>query len=85
MNNKVKCKKHELIPLTTRYRIITKWSSRDQFHYIAIQKFNIGTWSLVASRFTLTKPSRWWSNGKSLGPEGLLPLWSQVRALWLLI
>jgi len=23
--------------------------------------------------------------GKSLGPRGLLPLWSQVRALWLLI
>jgi hypothetical protein len=32
-----------------------------------------------------TKPSRWWPSGKSLGPRGLLPLWSQVRALWLLI
>jgi hypothetical protein len=31
------------------------------------------------------KPSRWWPSGKSLGPKGLLPLWSQVRALWLLI
>jgi hypothetical protein len=25
------------------------------------------------------------SHTKSLGPRGLLPLWSQVRALWLLI
>jgi len=31
------------------------------------------------------EPSRWWPSGKSLGPRGLLPLWSQVRALWLLI
>jgi len=31
------------------------------------------------------QPSRWWSSGKSLGPRGLLPLWSQVRVLWLLI
>jgi hypothetical protein len=28
---------------------------------------------------------RWWPSGKSLEPRGLLPLWSQVRALWLLI
>jgi hypothetical protein len=33
----------------------------------------------------LIEPSRWWPSGKSLGPRGLLPLWSQVRALWLLI
>jgi hypothetical protein len=32
-----------------------------------------------------TKPSRWWSSNKSLEPRGLLPLWSQVRVLWLLI
>jgi len=32
-----------------------------------------------------TEPSWWWSSGKSLGPRGLLALWSQVRALWLLI
>ena len=31
------------------------------------------------------KPSRWWPSGKSLEPRDLLPLWSQVRALWLLI
>jgi len=31
------------------------------------------------------QPSRWWPSGKSLGPRGLLPLWSQVQALWLLI
>jgi hypothetical protein len=31
------------------------------------------------------KPSRWWSSGKNLGPRGLLPLWSQVRVMWLLI
>jgi hypothetical protein len=31
------------------------------------------------------KPFRWWPSGKSLGLRGLLPLWSQVRALWLLI
>jgi hypothetical protein len=31
------------------------------------------------------KPSRWWYNDKNLGLRGLLPLWSQVRALWLLI
>jgi len=34
------------------------------------------TWSPHATR---------WPSGKSLGPRGLLPLWSQVRALWLLI
>jgi len=28
---------------------------------------------------------RWWPSGKSLGPRGLLHLWSQVQALWLLI
>jgi hypothetical protein len=32
-----------------------------------------------------SQPSRWWLSGKSLGPRGLLPLWSQVRALRLLI
>jgi hypothetical protein len=32
-----------------------------------------------------SEPSRWWPSGKSLRPGGLLPLWSQVRALWLLI
>jgi hypothetical protein len=31
------------------------------------------------------EPSRWWPSGKSLGSRGLLPLWSQVRTLWLLI
>jgi hypothetical protein len=31
------------------------------------------------------KLSRWWPSGKSLGSRGVLPLWSQVRALWLLI
>jgi hypothetical protein len=31
------------------------------------------------------QPSRWWLSGKSLGSRGLLPLWFQVRALWLLI
>jgi hypothetical protein len=31
------------------------------------------------------KSSRRWYNGKSLELEGLLPLWFQVRALWLLI
>jgi len=31
------------------------------------------------------KPSRWWLSDKSLGPRGLLSLWSQVRAMWLLI
>jgi len=34
---------------------------------------------------TEREPSRWWLSGKSLGLKGLLPLWSQVRALWLLI
>ena len=29
--------------------------------------------------------SRWWSSSKSLESRGLLPLWSQVRAMWLLI
>jgi len=29
--------------------------------------------------------SRWWSNDKSLRPRGLFSLWSQIRALWLLI
>ena len=31
------------------------------------------------------EPSRWWPSGKSLGLRGLLPLWSQIRAMWLLI
>jgi len=31
------------------------------------------------------QPSRWWLSGKNLGSRGLLPLWSQVQALWLLI
>ena len=31
-----------------------------------------------------TQPSRWWLSGKNLGSRGLLPLWSQVRAIWLL-
>jgi len=33
----------------------------------------------------LLEPSRWWPSGKSLEPRGLLPLWSQVRVMWLLI
>jgi hypothetical protein len=41
--------------------------------------------SFIKSRKPLDKPSRWWSSDKSLGPRGLLPLWSQVRTLWLLI
>jgi len=31
------------------------------------------------------KPSRWWPSDKNLGSRGLLLLWSQVRAMWLLI
>jgi len=31
------------------------------------------------------KPFRWWPSSKNLRSRGLLPLWSQVRALWLLI
>jgi hypothetical protein len=31
------------------------------------------------------KSSRWWPSDKSLRSRDLLPLWSQVRALWLLI
>jgi len=34
---------------------------------------------------SLSLLSRWWPSDKSLGPRGLLPLWSQVRAMWLLI
>ena len=26
-------------------------------------------------------PFRWWPSGESLGPRGLLPLWSQVQTL----
>jgi hypothetical protein len=29
--------------------------------------------------------SRWWYNNKNLGSRYLLFMWSQVRALWLLI
>jgi hypothetical protein len=36
-------------------------------------------------KISFTKLSRWWSSGKNLGPRYLLSLWSQVRALWLLI
>ena len=39
----------------------------------------------VNTRVSCGKPSRWWTNDKSLGPRGLLPLWFQVRTLWLLI
>ena len=35
--------------------------------------------------FVVIEPSRWWLSGKNLGSRGLLHLWSQVRALWLLI
>ena len=35
-------------------------------------------------KIAMIKPFRWWPV-KSLGLRGLLPLWSQVRALWLLI
>jgi len=42
------------------------------------------TWRIKTSNFFL-KPSRWWPSGKSLEPRCLLPLWFQVRALWLLI
>ena len=28
------------------------------------------------SRIVGGQPSRWWPSGKSLGPRGLLPLWS---------
>ena len=31
------------------------------------------------------KKKSWWPSGKSLGLKGLLPLWSQVRTLWLFI
>jgi hypothetical protein len=34
---------------------------------------------------TNMKPSRWWLSDKSLGSRGLLSLWSQVQAMWLLI
>jgi hypothetical protein len=34
---------------------------------------------------TLGSPSKWWLSDNSLGPRGLFTLWSQVRALWLLI
>jgi len=36
-------------------------------------------------RTHLASPSRWWPSDKSLGPRGLLSLWSQIRAMWLLI
>jgi hypothetical protein len=35
-------------------------------------------------KIAMIKPSRWWPV-KSLGLKVLLPLWSQVQALWLLI
>ena len=40
---------------------------------------------LIIIKMVPTKPSRWWPSGKNSGPRGLLSLWSQVRALWLLI
>ena len=36
-------------------------------------------------RWDGTELSRWWPNSKSLRSRGLLLLWSQVRAMWLLI
>jgi hypothetical protein len=43
------------------------------------------TTSNMIKKCCLFKPSRWWSSGKSLVSRDLLSLWSQVRALWLLI
>jgi len=42
------------------------------------------TTTTTTIKIAMIKPSRWWPV-KSLGLGGLLPLWSQVRALWLLI
>jgi hypothetical protein len=40
---------------------------------------------LTLSKYPSYQLSRWWPSNKSLGPRGLLPLWSQVQVLWLLI
>ena len=40
---------------------------------------------VIQQRNQVMEPSRWSPSDKKLGPRGLLPLWSQVRALWLLI
>jgi hypothetical protein len=63
-----------------------KWLLRDTMHRRAvpksIERYNA---SQGCTKIFQVKPSRWWSSGKSLGPRGLLSLWFQVRALWLLI
>jgi hypothetical protein len=47
--------------------------------------FIIYTIKLLALQNSKKKPSGYWSSGKNLGSRSLLSLWSQVRALWLLI
>nr|TKS17866.1 hypothetical protein D5086_0000007150 [Populus alba] len=37
--------------------------------------------SSAAIKISRKQPSRWWPGGESLGPRGLLPLWSQVQTL----
>jgi hypothetical protein len=57
--------------------IFINFSMIFKIYFDHVAKYNIK--NLVA------KLSRWWPSGKSLKPRGLLPLWSQVRPLWLFI
>jgi hypothetical protein len=58
------------------------------FFFLPLKKKSLGDKEgndYIYQELNLIKPSRWWLSGKSLGLRGSLLLWSQVRALWLLI
>jgi hypothetical protein len=58
--------------------------SRLFFFFLALKKKCLGDKEgndYIYQELNLIKPFRWWLSGKSLGLRGLLPLWSQVRAL----
>jgi hypothetical protein len=64
--------------------IMIDWFRITILNYIVIW-ICIGNPPLSTCKNQKSKPSKWCSSDKSLGPRGLLPLWSQVRAMWLLI
>jgi hypothetical protein len=60
------------------------WKSPELF-FVLRNQIRIEIFSIVSIKSWYCKSSRWWSSGKNLRSRGLLSLWSQVRALWLLI
>jgi hypothetical protein len=76
-----------VLNLPPEYLIVLKKPKFILFFKTKHQKLLLMLWDphIKTIKINYKELSRWWSSGKSLGPRGLLPLWSQVRALWLLI